>query len=147
MSTIPARLQGLLGSYLNDEVTTVSVVGAFTTQHSYVALDLHHPSGRDSGPSGPMDRHQAPPPIGELLMQLRRTCYEREMGTWFQIQAWLEPGQELDIMVNDLSEPAVTDPPMTDLEWQAEWFTHRRADEHLPPWWHAKLYPQAPQSQ
>lgn len=146
MSTRPSLINQALGSHATGPVTAVSLVGMFTARRTQLALDIHHPGGQYAGPRGQMDRHQAPTDITALVMSLRKSCYHKEMGTWFQIQAWFEKGSPLQILVDDMNEPVWTDTPMSDLEWQAEWFAHRRSDQHLPPWWHAKLFaPETPQ--
>lgn len=140
VSTRPSLIQAALESHLTDTVSAVSLVGMFTSRHTQLALDIHHPNGQYAGPRGPMDRHQPPADITTLVMSLRKSCYHKDMGTWFQIQAWIEKGSSLQILVDDMNEPMWSENPMSDLEWQAEWFAHRRSDQHLPPWWHAKLF-------
>ncbi|WP_159448758.1 hypothetical protein [Demequina sp. NBRC 110053] len=140
-STVPTRLDALLRDLLTDGVTGVTVSAVLAARHVQAAVDIHHPSGEHQGPRGPFTRIVASREIAELLEALQRTCYHRHFGTWFQVEASVEPGRGIEIHVDDMKEPPTFDPPLSELEWQAEWFLHRRDDEHLPPWWRTKLYP------
>lgn len=139
LSSIPARLASRLGDLLSPDAHAVSVFAALACSRVHAVVDVHHPQGQHQGPRGPMTRSVAPPDMLELISALQRTCYHRRYGTWFQLQASVERDRGIDILVNDMAEPRVFEPALTDLQWQGEWFLHRRHEEHIPPWWQQKL--------
>ncbi|WP_062303099.1 hypothetical protein [Demequina subtropica] len=139
VSTLPARLEQAMRPFLADGATAVAVSGALALRRVQLVVEVHHPAGEIAGPWGPMTRLPASQEIEELVAGLRRSSCSRQMGTWLRLHAWLVPGGTVEIHVDDSSEPSELDPPLSDLEWQMEWFLNRREADHIPPWWRAKL--------
>lgn len=130
MSTRPELIREVLGSYLVDGVSAVEVRAAFV-------LRTHAAGMMVSGDRG-QQFVEVPKVLVKYLEDLRRTCYDRDAGTWFSVYVRCTVDGQFAIDVDDMSEPAFRGQPLDDVQWQAEWFLNRRHDQHMPAWWMEK---------